>query len=477
MTVLATRASSREGPQFVEYVGLANELPNLIGRADIVVIAAPLTPDTKGLFNSAMFSKMKRGAMLVNFTRAEIVVPEDLGRGPAGWARRQRGHGLGVESPLPPDSPLWKAPNLMLTGSRETPRNNRTAGGTPANPTVQRDDELRWVLVRENMRRYATGEKMYSVFDPQARRPECVRPRSLGSSGCRDDKSASASRPNRADARTMVSCRTRSNYNAACQTRADHGVGSRAVAAGWDAHRAICLTALYGALRTIFALRQAQDAPEARRRSQKRSVSSAAGLRDSRQLRHPAVSSPLIQFPALVVGLLLGGRHRLHGLDLENGIRVHRHGCCRSAVSITRDREVVASLGQHEDRHALVVRRAPVDAEPDFGAGDRRCVSSPTTPDRDPVLRSRVHLEAEGGDASLCARASPSRLARGSSRTPNPRRPALSVRSRSSARRSYPATACRPACPRRPWFRTDLALRLHARSSHSPLSTSRRPSP
>ena len=143
-------------------------MPNLIGRADIVVIAAPLTPDTKGLFNAAMFAKMKRGAMLVNFSRAEIVVPEDL----AAALKDGRVGGAGMdwasENPLPPDSPLWKSPNLMLTGSRETPRSTRTSGAGPApNPNVQRDEELRWVLVRENMRRYASGEKMYSVFDPK----------------------------------------------------------------------------------------------------------------------------------------------------------------------------------------------------------------------------------------------------------------------------------------------------------------------
>lgn len=167
MTVLATRASSHDGPPYVEYVGLANELPDLIGRADIVVIAAPLTPDTKGLFDAAMFGKMKRGAMLVNFSRAEIVVPDDL----AAALRSGQVSGAGMdwasENPLPPESPLWKAPNLMLTGSRETPRGTRTGGRPATNPTVQREEELRWVLVRENMRRFAAGERMYSVFDPK----------------------------------------------------------------------------------------------------------------------------------------------------------------------------------------------------------------------------------------------------------------------------------------------------------------------
>jgi phosphoglycerate dehydrogenase-like enzyme len=167
MTVIATRASSREGPPFVEYVGLAPELPDLIGRADIVVIAAPLTPDTRGLFNSEMFSKMKRGAMLVNFSRAEIVVPDHLAAALRDGRVGSAGMDWASEHPLPPDSPLWKSPNLMLTGSRETPRSTRSGGRQTSNPVAQRDEELRWVLVRENMRRYAAGEKLYSVFDPK----------------------------------------------------------------------------------------------------------------------------------------------------------------------------------------------------------------------------------------------------------------------------------------------------------------------
>ncbi|MGE0359811.1 MAG: NAD(P)-dependent oxidoreductase [Vicinamibacterales bacterium] len=167
MTVIATRASSREGPPFVEYVGLAPELPNLIGRADIVVIAAPLTPDTRGLFNAEMFSKMKRGGMLVNFSRAEIVVPDDLAAALRDGRVGSAGLDWASEHPLPPSSPLWKSPNLMLTGSRETPRSTRSGGRQTSNPIAQRDEELRWVLVRENMRRYAAGEKLYSVFDPK----------------------------------------------------------------------------------------------------------------------------------------------------------------------------------------------------------------------------------------------------------------------------------------------------------------------
>ncbi len=62
----------------MSYVGLADETPKLVSQADIIVICAPLTPATRGLFNAAMFARMKKDAMFVNWARAEITVPEDL---------------------------------------------------------------------------------------------------------------------------------------------------------------------------------------------------------------------------------------------------------------------------------------------------------------------------------------------------------------------------------------------------------------
>ncbi|MEJ0008844.1 MAG: NAD(P)-dependent oxidoreductase [Steroidobacteraceae bacterium] len=78
MKVIATRNSGRTGPAFVDYVGLADETAKLVGQADVVVVCAPLTAATRGLFNAAMFLRMKRDAMFVDWSRAEITVPDDL---------------------------------------------------------------------------------------------------------------------------------------------------------------------------------------------------------------------------------------------------------------------------------------------------------------------------------------------------------------------------------------------------------------
>jgi phosphoglycerate dehydrogenase-like enzyme len=180
MEVIATRATSHDGPPFVKYVGLSNELPNLIGSADVVVIAAPLTAETRNLFNAAMFAKMRKGAMLVDFTRAKIINADDLAVALKSGQVGSAGLSWASDEPLPKDHPLWSAPNLILTpwqGSGSAPGaminpgiakggQERTGGGpATGNAAAQRENELRWVLMRENMRRFAAGEKMYSVVD------------------------------------------------------------------------------------------------------------------------------------------------------------------------------------------------------------------------------------------------------------------------------------------------------------------------
>ena len=71
MRVVATRNSSREGPDFVAYVGLADELHALAGEADVIINALPLTPDTEGILDKAFFDAALKpmGALLAQGAR------------------------------------------------------------------------------------------------------------------------------------------------------------------------------------------------------------------------------------------------------------------------------------------------------------------------------------------------------------------------------------------------------------------------
>lgn len=151
MNVIATRASSREKPDYVEYVGLADELLALVPRADVVANAAPLTPQTEGMFNAELFAAMKPGAYFINIARGSQVVQSDLIA--ALQSGRIAGAALDVvdPEPMPPEHPLWKAPNVLIT------------------PHISGSSDLRnergLIVMRENLRRYVAGEKVFSVVD------------------------------------------------------------------------------------------------------------------------------------------------------------------------------------------------------------------------------------------------------------------------------------------------------------------------
>jgi phosphoglycerate dehydrogenase-like enzyme len=151
MTVIATRGSRRAGPDFVSYVGLADELMELTPRADVIVNAAPLTPSTTGLFDGAFFEAMKPTAYFINVGRGRSVVTEDL----VSALRDGRIAGAGLDvtepEPLPEGHVLWGMPNVIIT------------------PHISARSDLRserlWIVLRENLRRYVAGEPMLSVVD------------------------------------------------------------------------------------------------------------------------------------------------------------------------------------------------------------------------------------------------------------------------------------------------------------------------
>src|SRR5882672_247010 len=78
MRVTAIRASGRDGPEYVSYVGLPDEMPKLLADADVVVNTLPLTEQTRHVFDARSFSAMKPGAFFVNVGRGGTVVTDDL---------------------------------------------------------------------------------------------------------------------------------------------------------------------------------------------------------------------------------------------------------------------------------------------------------------------------------------------------------------------------------------------------------------
>jgi phosphoglycerate dehydrogenase-like enzyme len=151
MTVVATRDGDRKGPPFVSHIGTPAELATLAKSADVIVSCVPQTPTTLGMFDAKFFALLKPTAIFVNISRGGTMVMPDLTQ--ALIDKRLAGAGLDVADPepLPPDNPLWHAPHVIIT------------------PHISSRSDLpgegRWIVARENLRRYSLGAHLLNVVD------------------------------------------------------------------------------------------------------------------------------------------------------------------------------------------------------------------------------------------------------------------------------------------------------------------------
>jgi phosphoglycerate dehydrogenase-like enzyme len=153
MRVLGIRRSPRPMEGVAQVVGM-DGWRALLPEADALVIAAPLTEETRGMVDAAALEAMKPSAYLVNIARGAIIdEPALIGAMNAG---RIAGAALDTfeEEPLPPESPLWRLPNVTITP--------HTTSGSP------RMHERQIALFLENLRRFRGGEPMLNVVDKAA---------------------------------------------------------------------------------------------------------------------------------------------------------------------------------------------------------------------------------------------------------------------------------------------------------------------
>lgn len=115
MRVLAVDPEMMDRPPFVDQLWEPSRLPDLLVESDVVVICCPLTEDTKGMIGAEQLEMMKNTALLVNVTRGGVIDQSAL------VSALEEGQiaGAGLDTfeiePLPPDSPLWKMDNVVMT--------------------------------------------------------------------------------------------------------------------------------------------------------------------------------------------------------------------------------------------------------------------------------------------------------------------------------------------------------------------------
>jgi phosphoglycerate dehydrogenase-like enzyme len=151
MHVIAVDAWKVPASDGVAEVWPLERLPDLLGESDVVAIGCPLTAETRNLLDDKAFSAMKRGALLVNVTRGEVVDGDALVR--ALRDGRCGGAALDVApvEPLPADHPLWSFQNVVMTP--------HTAGAS------QLRAPRNIARFCENLRRARKGEPLVGVVD------------------------------------------------------------------------------------------------------------------------------------------------------------------------------------------------------------------------------------------------------------------------------------------------------------------------
>jgi phosphoglycerate dehydrogenase-like enzyme len=151
MRVLAVDPVQSAAPSEAVTLWRLDRMDDLLGSSDFVVICAPHTPRTAGMFGRDQMRRMKRSAYLINIGRGAIVSLDDLAA--ALRAGEIAGAGLDVfeVEPLPADHPLWRMENVILTP--------HVAGYSP------RIHERHLEVLLDNVRRFSRGEPLRNVVD------------------------------------------------------------------------------------------------------------------------------------------------------------------------------------------------------------------------------------------------------------------------------------------------------------------------
>ena len=156
--ILATDWFPVRKPPGVEFLGPPDALPEVLAAADILFLCAPLTSHTRGMIDADALARMKPGAILVNVARGPLV--DEAALAAALESGRLDSAALDVTPEEPPaaDSPLWRAPRLIITP--------HVAGQSGRRIDAMTD------FFCDNLRRYLRGEDLRNLVDKRLGFPE-----------------------------------------------------------------------------------------------------------------------------------------------------------------------------------------------------------------------------------------------------------------------------------------------------------------
>lgn len=142
VTGVARTAGERGGVPVIT----ADQLPSVLPSTDVLVNILPATEATAGIVDAGVLAALPKHAWLVNVGRGATVNEGDLVAALAAGGIAGAALDVFATEPLPADSPLWHAPNTILTP--------HSAGGRPDHPEA---------LIEENLRRLLAGEDLENM--------------------------------------------------------------------------------------------------------------------------------------------------------------------------------------------------------------------------------------------------------------------------------------------------------------------------
>ncbi len=156
MHLIGVRRHPEHGPGPCDEVVAATDLPDVLGRSDYVVVAAPQTPETVGLFDERALAAMREGSLLVNIGRGPLIDEQAL---VAALRSGRFRAALDVfdEEPIPEESPLWDTPGLRISPHCAA-----------INPSLF--DESADIAI-DNIQRFLADEPLRNVVDKEAGYP------------------------------------------------------------------------------------------------------------------------------------------------------------------------------------------------------------------------------------------------------------------------------------------------------------------
>lgn len=149
--ILATDMFPIRKPDYVAELWPADRLDDLLAEVEFLILAAPLTDQTRGMIDARAIGKMRRGSFLINVARGPLVVEADLVAALRSGQLAGAGLDVTAEEPLPADSPLWEEPNVIITPH---------VGGQSA---TRIDDMTNFFCA--NLRRWQAGERLANLVD------------------------------------------------------------------------------------------------------------------------------------------------------------------------------------------------------------------------------------------------------------------------------------------------------------------------